>query len=370
MTATTFGTFFLPGPTEVHPEVLEAMMQPMLPHRGPRFEDLFARCQVGLRALFRTSRPVYVSTSSATGLMEAGIRNAPAGAVLALVNGQFSERFAAIARACGREVTSIKVPWGAGFDLEEVARTLAGGRFSVVTVVHSETSTGVLTDVRAVNALARRHGAVCLIDSVTGIGAAPLEFDAWELDYALTGSQKGMALPPGLAFAAASAEFVRNAAAAERRGLYFDLVEFDRFAQKNQTPNTPAVSLLFALAKQMERMLAEGIEARWDRHERMRAATERWVTECAGRLGIEMRLLAPAGQRSPSVSTIVLPASLPAKKLVPAVEKRGIVIGGGLGTLVESTYRIGHMGDHDVEGLGRCLCSVEGALGELVGGAG
>ena len=365
MTAAPFGTFFLPGPTEVHPDVLAAMTRPMIPHRGKKFEELFAASQPGLRALFRTSRPVYVSTSSATGLMEAGVRNAPAGAVLALVNGQFSARFASIARACGREVDVIDAPWGESFDPDVVARQLASRRYAVMTVVHSETSTGALTDVRTMNALAKRHGAVCLIDSVTGIGAAPLEFDAWELDYVLTGSQKGMALPPGLAFVTTSESYLKGAAQAEQRGLYFDLIEFDKFAAKNQTPNTPAISLLYALEVQMGRMMQEGIEARWTRHEQMRAATEKWVAECAQRLGIAMRLLAPEGKRSPSVSTIVLPADLPAKKLVPAVEARGYVIGGGLGPLVESTYRIGHMGDHTLEGLGRCLCNVEGALTAL-----
>lgn len=368
MTTPSFGTFFLPGPTEVHPDVLAAMTKPMVPHRGPKFEELYARCQTGLRALFRTTRPVFVSTSSATGLMEAGIRNGPAGPVLALVNGQFSARFAAIARACGRETDTLEVPFGEGFDLGAVEKKLASRSYAIVTVVHSETSTGVLTEVRAMNALVRRHGAVCLIDSVTGIGAAPLEFDAWELDYVLTGSQKGMALPPGLSFAAASEGYMQGASRAENRGLYFDLVEFERFAAKHQTPNTPAIPLLYALEVQVGRMQREGIEARWARHEQMRAATERWVAECAGRLGINMRLLAPAGMRSPSVSTILLPEGVSAKELVPAVEAHGITIGGGLGPLVDITFRIGHMGDHTMEGLGRCLCAVEGALGQLVKG--
>lgn len=366
MTTTSFGTFFLPGPTEVHPDVLAAMTRPMLPHRSRKFEELFARCQAGLKALFRTTRPVFVSTSSATGLMEAGVRNAPPGRVLCLVNGQFSERFGAIARACGRDVDLLTVAFGAGFDLAEVERRLASRAYAVLTVVHSETSTGVLTDIRAVNALARRHGATCLVDSVTGIGAAPVEFDAWELDYVLTGSQKGLALPPGLAFAVASEAFMHNAAQAADRGLYFDLVEFERFSAKNQTSNTPALSLMYALEVQMERMQREGVEARWERHATMRAATERWVAECAARLGIAMRMLAPEGMRSPSVSTVLLPEGMDARKLLPLVEAHGITIGGGLGPLVHTTFRIGHMGDHTMDGLGRCLCAVEGALGQLV----
>ena len=362
MTRPEFGTFFLPGPTEVRPEVLAAMARPMLAHRGKAFEALFARCQPGLQALFGTVRPVYVSTSSATGLMEAGIRNGPAGAVLALINGQFSERFASIARACGREVDTVEVPFGATFDLADVDRALGARSYAIVTVVHSETSTGVLTDVRAVSDLAHRHHAVCLIDSVTGVGAAPIAFDAWGLDYLLTGSQKGLALPPGMAFVATSAAYVEGAARAEDRGLYFDLVEYDRFAAKNQTPNTPAVSLLYALEVQMERVLAEGVEARWGRHAAMRDATVRWVRDAAQRLGVDMRVLAPEGHQSPTVTTIVLPPDVPPKELVAAVAARGFTIGGGLGPLADSTFRIGHMGEHTMEGLGRCLCAVEGAL--------
>jgi aspartate aminotransferase-like enzyme len=365
MTVTPFGTFFLPGPTEVHPDVLAAMTAPMLPHRGKRFEELFARCQEGLRTLFRTTRPVFVSTSSATGLMEAGILNAPPGAVLALVNGQFSERFANIARACGRETDTLEVPWGETFDMAAVERTLAGRRYAVVTVVHSETSTSALTDVRAVTALARAAGAVCLIDSVTGVGAALLEFDAWDLDYALTGSQKGMALPPGLAFAAASEAFIRGAVSAERRGLYFDLVEFERFAAKHQTPNTPAVSLLFALDVQMQRLQREGMDARWRRHAAMLAMTERWVEETAASTGIPIRMFAPEGRRSPSVSTVLLPEGVSAKELVPAVGRRGFVIGGGLGKLADTTFRIGHMGDHTPDRLALCLDAVGEALVEV-----
>lgn len=366
MSEKPFGTFFLPGPTEVRPEVLAAMAKPMLAHRGTAFEELFASCQPGLQAIFGTARPVYVGTCSATGLMEAGVRNGPPGRVLSLVNGQFSERFANIARACGRETEELRVEHGQGFDLVEVRRALGLRDYALVTVVHSETSTGVLTDVRAVSDLAHEHGAMCLIDGVTSVGAAAIDFDASGLDYTLTGSQKGLALPPGLAFAVASQRYIDQAARVDDRGLYFDLVEYERFIQKNQTPNTPAVSLLFALQVQMERILGEGIEGRFRRHAEMRDGTAKWVVEAAERVGIPMHVLAPEGQRSPTVTTIVLPPSIAPKRLVTAVAERGITIGGGLGPLAENTFRIGHMGDHTMAGLGKCLCAVEGALATLV----
>jgi len=359
-----FGTFFLPGPTEVRPEVLAAMVRPMIAHRGKAFEALYQRLQEGLRAVFRTTRPVLVSTSSASGLMEMAVRCAPEGPILALVNGAFSERFAAIARGCQREVDVLEVPWGATFDLDDVARRLAARRYSALTVVHSETSTGVLTDVRAVAALARRHGAFCVVDSVTGIAGAPLETDAWGLDFVLTGSQKALALPPGLAFGVASEDFVQRARAVPGRGLYLDVVEMTEFALRHQTPQTPALPLLYALDAQLERLLGEGLEARWARHEAMRARTARWVERCAAH-GLPLGILAPEGARSPTVTAVTLPTGVDGGDVVRGVEARGYVIGGGYGKLRARTVRIGHMGDHTLESLEGCLGVVEAALGAL-----
>jgi aspartate aminotransferase-like enzyme len=364
--AAAFGTFFLPGPTEVRPAILQAMTRPMLPHRGAAFEALFARLQDGLRLVFDTARPVYVSSSSATGLMEGGVRCAPAGPVLAVVNGAFSERFADIARACGREVTVLDVPWGRGADADDVARALARGRHAAVTVVHSETSTAALTDVRAVAAAARAHGAACLVDSVTGVGGAELHADAWGLDFVLTGSQKALALPPGLAFGVASEAFARGATDAPARGRYFDLAEFEAYAAKRQTPNTPALPLLYALDAQLAAMATcEPIAARWARHAAMADATYAWVDAHAERFGIGV--LAPPGERSPTVTAITLPAGLAGDAVVRAVAERGYVIGAGYGKLKGTTVRVGHMGDHTPATLAGCLDALGEAMGALLG---
>ena len=360
-----FGTFFLPGPTEVRAEVLAAMTRPMIAHRGRAFEELFARLQEGLKPVFRTTRPVLVSSSSATGLMEAAVRCAPEGAVLAVVNGAFSDRFAQIARACGRETDVLDVPWGAVVALDDLGRRLAARRYAAVTVVHSETSTGALTDVRAVTELARRHGAMCLIDSVTGVAGAPLEFDAWELDFVLTGSQKALALPPGLALGVASAQYMTQARHVRGRGLYFDLVEFEQYCAKNQTPNTPALPLLYALEVQLEAVGREGIERRWARHAAMQAETEQWVRAMAARFG-DVGILAPEAARSPTVTAVTPPPGVAADAVPKGVLRRGYTIGGGYGKLRPTTFRIGHMGDHTVDGLRRCLAVIEEVLDEAV----
>jgi aspartate aminotransferase-like enzyme len=270
-----FGRFFLPGPTDVHPEVLQAMVRGMLPHRGAGFEALHARLDAGLRTVFRTARPVYIGSSSATGMMEAAVRAAPPGPILAIVNGAFSDRFARIALACDREVVRLDVPLGHAADPDAVRTALGWREFAAVTVVHSESSTGALTDIRAIAALAREHGTASLVDSVTGIGATPVETDAWGLDVVLTGSQKALALPPGLAFAVASEAFIARASEVPGRGVYLDLVEFEAFAARHQTPNTPALPLLYALDAQLPRIAAEGIEGRWARHAAMAAAPSR-----------------------------------------------------------------------------------------------
>lgn len=356
------GTFFFPGPTEVRREVLEAMARPMIPHRGKEFESMFGRIQAALGLIFGTSRTVFVSTSSATGLMEAGIRCAPAGRVLSVVNGAFSARFAAIAKGCGRETDVIEVPWGEPADPDRIAGQLEATRYAAMTIVHSETSTGALSDVRTATRLAREHGVTCLVDSVTGVGGAELRFDEWELDYALTGSQKALALPPGLAFAAASESFMTAARRAADRGLYFDLVEFDAYGSRHQTPNTPAIPLLYAADVQLAAIAAEGMPARWARHAAMAERTHAWVDELRRRTGKDVRVLAREGSRSPTVTGIGLPAGMTGPEVANAVAEQGFVIGTGYGRNRETSIRIGHMGDHTITGLEACLAVVAGVV--------
>lgn len=357
-----FGTFFLPGPTDVRPEIMAAMSQPMIPHRGSEFEQLFERLQVGLKSVFRTSRPVLVNSCSATGMMEAGIRAIPAGRILSLVNGAFSERFAHIATMCGREVDRYEVAWGQVHAIPQLEERLTIRKYVGITVVHSETSTGALNDVRAISDAAHRHGVFCLVDSVSGVGGAELHFDDWKLDYALTGSQKAFALPPGLAFAVASGEVIDRAASAQNRGVYFDIVELDAFARRSQTPSTPAISLLYALEAQLRSIATEGIETRWARHKTMAARTQQWMNEVSASTGKKLSNIAPLGSQSPTVSTIKLPAEVPAESFTREVASRGILVGSGYGKIKSSTFRIGHMGDHTSETLEHCLSACTGAL--------
>jgi aspartate aminotransferase-like enzyme len=346
-----FGRFFLPGPTEVRPRVLDAMRQPMIGHRGKGMEELIARIAPDLQYVFRTTRPVYIASSSATGLMEGAIRNGVRARVLSLVNGAFSERFFQIARACGVEAEALTVPLGEVHTPEMLADALQGGRFDAVTVVHSETSTGALNPIAELARVAHDAGDVALlVDSVTGIAGAPVETDEWKLDFVLTGSQKALALPPGLAFGVAQESVLERAKSKRDRGIYFDLVEFDKYIRKNQTPNTPALSLFYALAAQLEDIRRETVEARWQRHAAMAQRTWSWVDEIRAS-GIAASVLSPEGFRSPTVTCIALPPSHNGGAVNAAMKSRGFTISAGYGTLKDTSIRIGHMGDHTVAEL-------------------
>jgi aspartate aminotransferase-like enzyme len=357
-----FGTFFVPGPTEVRRQVLDAMSGPMIPHRSAAFEKLFAECQTGLREVFQTKRPVIITASSATGLMESALRCLPPGRVLCLVNGAFSQRFSNISEACGHESERYEVEWGEVHDPQRVKELLSGGKFSAVTVVHSETSTGARNPIREISDVAHDAGAKCLIDSVSGAAGIEIRFDEWKLDFVLTGSQKALALPPGLAFAVASEQFITDAKKAPNRGVYFDLVELDTFAKQSQTPSTPAVSLFYALKEQLRAIAAEGISKRWQRHSAMAAVMEKWSERISSENNGALRNIVAKENRAQTVSTLRLPDGMSSGPLLADIAARGITVASGYGKLKETTIRIGHLGDHTVETLGRCLEACEAAL--------
>ncbi len=360
--AGTFGRFFLPGPTEVRPEILAAMTRQMIGHRGADIESLLERIAPRLQQVFRTAQPVFTATSSATGLMEAGVRNAVRSRLLCLVNGAFSARFYKAAVNSGVAVDKLEVEPGRMHTPDLLTDALRRGTYDAVTVVHSETSTGVLNPIRELTDAAHAAGDVAvIIDTVSSMAAAPVEVDAWDLDYVLTGSQKALALPPGLAFCTANERVFERARASGNRGLYFDLLEFHDYWKKNQTPNTPAVSLLYALDAQLDHILAEGVEARWARHAEMARRTWSWVDgqRAAGR---DIHVLAPEGYRSPAVTCVSAPPGKTGSQIAAAMKARGYVISTGYGPMKDAMVRVGHMGDHTVDELNALLDTLGGVL--------
>ncbi|MFQ5703805.1 MAG: pyridoxal-phosphate-dependent aminotransferase family protein [Gemmatimonadales bacterium] len=359
MSAPRFGRFFLPGPTEVHPDVLEAMARPMIPHRGPSMVKLLEVADRPLRKLFRTERQVLVGTCAATGFMEMAVRSGVRHRALSLVGGAFGERFAGIVAATGREVVRLNVPLGRTFEPDMLEDALQRSDVDAVTLVHSETSTGALAPLEKLAAVVRGfEDVLLLVDAVTSMAGSPVETDKWSLDFVLTGAQKALALPPGLAFGVASEKMVERAETLPDRGAYLDLVAYVEAAKKFQPTNTPAISLLYALSRQLERIDEEGgVEARWSRHDAMRAAVESWIDGRGGELGFSY--LPECGRRSWTVSCLRVPDGLSGRTLAKTLAAEGWVIGSGYGELKERTIRIGHMGDHSVEKVNELLSVIE-----------
>jgi predicted phosphoserine aminotransferase len=354
----TFGTFFLPGPTEVRPEVLAAMTKPMIGHRVVEMEELIGHIQPRLRAVFDTQRPVYISASSATGLMEGALRNGARRRVLSLVNGAFSERFHQIARATGLRADPLEVDWGGGHTAEMLEHALGRGIYDAVTVVHSETSTGALNPIEELAKVTAAAGdVVLLVDTVSGACGTEIRADEWGLDFVLTGSQKSFALPPGLAFGVAQQSVLQRAKSKNDRGIYFDFLEFERNIRKNQTPNTPAVSLLYALKAQLDRIEEEGLAARIARHRAMAERTWEWCEE----LGLEILVQDPAF-RSPTVTCIRCPAGIKGPQVAAGIRKHGFQIATGYGRMKDETFRIGHMGEHTIDRLELLLAGLKKVL--------
>ena len=344
---------FIPGPVTVSPEVAAAQTRPMIGHRGNDFETLFARIQPKLRQVFATRNRVYVSTSSGTGLQEAAVRNCVQKRCLNLVNGAFSERWHKITLANGKEGVKLEAPWGRAIRPEQVEEVLAQGGFDAVTVVHNETSTGVMNPLAEIAAVVRRHPDILLlVDAVSSLGGVAIDCDGLELDVLLTSSQKCLGLPPGLSFCAVSDRALARARAVPNRGYYFDFLELEKYLLRNQTPATPAISLLFALDVQLDRMLAEGLAARYARHARMAARVQEWATE-------RYALFAEEGYRSLTVTTVSNTRKIDVSALNRHLRVQGMTISDGYGNLKGQTFRIAHMGDTTEADIERLLAAMD-----------
>lgn len=350
---------FIPGPTDVDAQVLAAQTQTMIGHRGADFQALFARVQPKLRRLFATTQRVYISTSSGTGLQEAAIRNCVERRVLCCVNGAFAERWYQIALANGKDAQRLDVDWGQPITPDVVEAALATDHFEAVTIVHNETSTGVISPIRdiAARVRARFPDVLLLVDAVSSLGGVEIDFDAWGLDVLLTASQKCLALPPGLAFAAVSERVLDKARRVPQRGLYFDFVEWEKYLLRNQTLATPPISLLWALDVGLDRIWAEGLPNRFARHAQLAARTQTWASQ-------HFALFAPASYRSPSVTCIVNTRQISVAELNTHLRARGMQISDGYGKLKGRTFRIAHMGEIQMHDLDTLFTAIEEYLAQ------
>ncbi|MEJ2486031.1 MAG: alanine--glyoxylate aminotransferase family protein [Anaerolineales bacterium] len=342
---------FIPGPVEVDESVLAAQAQPMLPHRGAKFEEIFHRTEAKARKIFQTKARVFMLACSGTGFHEAAVRNLVNKRMLSCVNGAFSQRWYQVAQTNGKHVDLLEVDWRQPITPELVAERVKKQHYEVVTIVHNETSTGMLNPVAEIAAAIHVISPETLIcvDAVSSLGGAPLEMDAWGLDLVLASSQKALSLPPGLALCAVSDRALKRAEQVPNRGWYFDFLRLEKHRIENSTPTTPPMPLIFALDLQLDRILAEGLESRIDHHQALANRTEAWA------LGRGFGLFAPKGYRSPTVTAIETKPHIDLQQMIAYLAQRGFYIAAGYGKLKGSTFRIGHMGEIGMDDLDALL---------------
>jgi predicted phosphoserine aminotransferase len=348
---------FLPGPVDVAPEVLQAQVQDMIGHRSAAFAEIMGRVQPLLRTVLGTSSRVYISTSSGTGLQEAAVRNVVQSGLLVCVCGAFGERWFDVAQANGLPADRLDSEWGQPNRPEQVLEAFGGKHYDAVALVHNETSTGVQNPVGEIAEAVRSISpdTLILVDAVSSAGGVSIPFDAWGLDVLLTSSQKCFALPPGLSFAAVSDRALERAREVPERGWYFDFLLFEQYLERNATPTTPAVSLIFALECQLKRMMAEGLEERYARHASMAEYTRDWAQT-------HFSLFAAQGYRSNTVTTIRSGPKLEVPQLIEHLAGEGISIANGYGRLKNETFRIGHMGETTLADLRQLTSLIDAFL--------
>ena len=353
----------IPGPTPLPGEVLDAQSRPMIDHRGTEFAEMLRATSAGIARLIGTSGDVLLLTGSGTGAMEAAIVNtlSPGDRVLAVTIGGFGDRFSDIAEAFGADVERLEVAWGDAADPAGLTAHLAANPpYAAVLVTHNETSTGVTNPMRELAAAIRSAPGepLAIVDGISGLGAMPFEMDAWGVDLVVSASQKAWMGSPGIGIAAVGERAWIAAEQARMPRFYWDFREARTFAQKGQTPWTPAVSVLFGLRVGLQRLIDEGPERTWARHEAIARGAQAGM-EAAG-----LRLVAPAGHRSPTVTAAWLPDGLEWGPFNATMRSRGLVIAGGQGKWTGKILRFGHMGHVEWPDIGSALRVLAETLGE------
>lgn len=348
----------VPGPTPVPEDIVEAMSNPMINHRGPEFQELLSRVTEQLKQVFSTRNDLYILTASGTGALEASIVNtlSPGDKVLSATAGAFGSRFTEIARTYGAEVEHLEFEWGTPVDPDAIRRALSNDpEIRAVLVTHNETSTGVTHPLEAIAGVVKgEFDKLLLVDAVSSLACIPLPVDAWKCDMVATASQKGFMVPPGLAFISVSEAGLKAQETAKMPRFYFDLRVAQQYLERGQTPWTPAVSVLYGLSLGLEKLLGEGMEDVYQRHESIALQTRQGVKD----LGLDL-LARDESYASNTVTAIKMPEGIDGAKLVSLVRtEENVVLAGGQGKLSGKIFRIGHLGhvsQEDIEEVLRAL---------------
>ncbi|HWY52484.1 MAG TPA: alanine--glyoxylate aminotransferase family protein [Chthoniobacterales bacterium] len=355
---------FIPGPVEVSAKTMAAFSRPMIGHRSEDFKNLYRDIHPKLQTLFGTKRPVFLSTSSAWGVMEASIRNLvgsdrPSGSgLLCCMCGAFSDKWLDVARRCGKNAEPLQVEWGKHIDQKEVDRALASGKFDAVTLIHNETSTGVMNPLPEIcGTLAKYPDVVLIVDTVSSFSAMKIDMDALGIDVMLTGAQKALALPPGFSLFSVSEKAFARAEKQKDRGYYFDFLEFKKQQAEWMTPSTPSIGHIFALQSKLDEIFEEGLQARFDRHAKTNALVHDWVK----RTGFDF--FAEEGFRSKTLTCVKNSKGIDVVDLARRLrEKHHLVIDPGYGKLRGKTFRLSNMGDETEETVSHLLACLDDVL--------
>ncbi len=355
----------IPGPVEVSEKTFKAFCSPMIGHRGQGFKDLYAKMQPQLQMLLATKQLVYLSTSSAWGVMEGAVRNLVQKKVLNCMCGAFSDKWFDVSKKCGKSAEALQVEWGSAIRAAAIDRKLATGEFDAITLIHNETSTGVMSPLAEIAALKKKYPDVMfIVDAVSSMTAVPLKFDELGIDVLLAGTQKAFALPPGTAVFAASPAALAKAATAKDRGYYFDFLEFQKNAELSMTPSTPSIGHCYALASKLDDFFAEGLENRYARH----LQTNKMVHDWAAKHGFN--LFPEKGCESVTLTCVSNGArpggrSVDVAKLQKLVKDQGFLIDGGYGKIKGTTFRISNMGDETVASMTPLIAALDEAMKQL-----
>src|SRR6201994_2539146 len=355
----------IPGPVEVSEKTYKALCSPMIGHRGQGFKDLYTKMQPQLQQLLYTKQLVYLSTSSAWGVMEGAVRNLVHKKVLNCMCGAFSDKWFDVSKKCGKQAEALQVDWGSPILAADIDKKLATGQFDTLTLIHNETSTGVMSPLAEIAALKKKYPDVMfIVDAVSSMTAVPLKFDEMGIDVLLAGTQKAFAMPPGLAVFTCSPAALAKAATMKDRGYYFDFVEFQKNAEGSMTPSTPSIGHVYALASKLEDFFAEGLEARYARHAKLAQMTRDWAAKHGFNLypekGFEsVTLTCVSNGARPGGRTVDV------AKLQKLVKEQGILIDGGYGKIKGTTFPISNMGDETEASMGKLYAALDNAMKQL-----
>ena len=353
----------IPGPTPLPERVVRSMNRPMIDHRGPEFAAILAEVTAGAKRVFGTSNDLILISSSGTGGLESAVANlvSPGDEVVAAICGNFGERFAALAAAYGADVVRLEFEWGQPVDPDDLAKVLERHpKAKVLLLTHNETSTGLTNNLRELSRVGRNAGRIVVVDGVSSISSIAIETDAWGIDVAVSGSQKGWMAPPGISLVSISERAWDQQARARSPRFYFDWKEAKTWAEKGMTPFTPAVSVVFAMQEGLRMLDEEGLDNVYERHARLARATQ------AGLQALGFQLFAHDGYRSNTVTSALPPPTVDVAALRKLLnDKHGVVIAGGQGKMTGKMVRVGHLGAVAEGDVVQVLWALEQALEEL-----